>query len=154
MFWAMLDDPAVLSAVKVAHFDEGVRNAVREATPALKLAYDKATQKYSADYEEVLWAVAAKPTLRRQLSDIYDNSYLPMMLGRNKPTLDKLKFNQRLLQLRGDAHGNILIGRGAGWYEFRENVLRGYVRLRAEQQGVDLGVDHHAAPLLSKVVAK
>jgi hypothetical protein len=52
------------------------------------------------------------------------------------------KFTQRINALKRPAHGSILLGSRQGWYEFREPVMRGYVRLRAEAQGVELGADH------------
>jgi hypothetical protein len=55
--------------------------------------------------------------------------------------LTKDKFNQRLLALRTPGHGSIVIGGGSGWFAFRENVMRGYVRLKAESEGVELTPD-------------
>ncbi len=49
--------------------------------------------------------------------------------------LTKDKFNQRLLTLRTPSHGSIVIGGGSGWFAFGENVMRGYVRLKAEADG-------------------
>jgi hypothetical protein len=36
------------------------------------------------------------------------------------------------------AHGEIACGCGSGFYAFRKNVLRGYVRLKAEIEGIEL----------------
>ncbi|HEU0156585.1 MAG TPA: hypothetical protein VFQ82_10995, partial [Stellaceae bacterium] len=60
------------------------------------------------------------------------------------------RFNQRINRLKREAHGRILVATRTGWYEFRENLVRGYVRLRAEHAGVPLEVDH---PLLRKKFA-
>ena len=38
--------------------------------------------------------------------------------------------------------GRILKANRAGWYEFTENIVRGYVRLRAQEKGIELEVDH------------
>ncbi len=43
---------------------------------------------------------------------------------------------------RSEAYDKILCGNSKGWYEFSEKMMRGYARLRAEQQGVELGADH------------
>jgi uncharacterized protein len=43
------------------------------------MAYDRAAHKYSDDYQEVLWAAADDVMLRRQVSSIYDHSYLRIM---------------------------------------------------------------------------
>ena len=55
--------------------------------------------------------------------------------------MDRNKLNQRLLSLKTPAHGEVLRGYGSGWFAFRETILRGYVRLMAENQGVALARD-------------
>lgn len=144
ILWNMFDDDAEAKACTQAHFNEGVKQAVSEAQPTLKAIYDKATQKYSDDYEEVLWALADQHLMRRQTSDIYERSYLRIMEERrslNRVILTKPLFSQRLNSLKGERHGEIIVGTGAGWYEFRENIVRGFVRLRAESLGVSIGVE-------------
>jgi hypothetical protein len=152
MFRAMFDDEKVVNKVEVSHFHEGVRGAVSEAMASLKQAYEMATQKQSDDYEEVLWAVADDTMLNRKTRDVYTESYLPIMEARNqvlvsapRKVLDQRTFYQRMNALKRKAHGEILVGTKQGWYSFRENWMRGYVRLRAEQAGVPLGADHHLA---------
>jgi hypothetical protein len=43
--------------------------------------------------------------------------------------------------MKSDTHGEILIGTRAGWYEFREKMMRGYARLLATQEHVDLAAE-------------
>lgn len=143
MFWSVFDDPNYLIQCETRHFEEGVRGAVSDAQTSLRHAYETATQKYSDDYQEVLWAVADDVLLRRQVSVIFDKSYLRIMKDRpERKALTKEQFYNRMNALKSERHGRILAAKGAGWYEFRENVVRGYVRLRAEQQCVVLGRDH------------
>jgi uncharacterized protein len=143
MFWQAFDDPHVVHECKSPHFHQGVGDAISSAQTTLRLAYDKATQKYSDDYQEVLWAVADDVMLRRQVTGIYDGSYLRIMKERKgRKVLDKSQFYNRMHSLQSDRHGQILVAKGAGWYEFRENVVRGYVRMRAEQHGITVGRDH------------
>ncbi len=145
MFWAIYDDPCLMDHCESPHFSTGVRGAVSNVQTSLRFVYDKATQKYSDDYQEVLWAVSDHVILRRQVSEIYDQSYLRIMKARpQRKTLRKEQFYNRMNALKTPRHGAILIAKGAGWYEFRENVVRGYVRLRAEDQGIKLGLDHFA----------
>src|SRR5262249_40415569 len=131
-----------------AHFKAGIEEALRRTEATLRAQYDKATQKTrnTADYEEALWALADSTSDRRQITEIYDTSYLRLMaqrVGRNKLPRDTL--NQRYLSLRKDSHGRIVVGHGSGWFSFRENIMRGYVRLRAAAQGMDLGRHHNTA---------
>lgn len=132
MFWSLFDDQRVLPQCESNHYGDGIRGAVSEAQTSLRHAYDSATQKYSDDYQEVLWAVADSVHLRRQVSEIFDTSYVRIMREReNRKILTKEQFYNRMNALKTDRHGRILTAKGAGWYEFRENVVRGYVRLRA-----------------------
>ena len=144
MFWSLFDDVRNITKCETVHFGDGIRGAVTEAQTSLRHAYESATQKYSDDYQEVLWAVADAVLLRRQVSEIFDTSYTRIMNERKaRKVLTKEQFYNRMNALKTERHGKILIGKGAGWYEFNENVVRGYVRLRAEQQGIVLGQDHH-----------
>ena len=52
------DDDNILSECRSTHFHDGVSDAVASAQTTLRLAYDRATQKYSDDYQEVLGAFA------------------------------------------------------------------------------------------------
>jgi hypothetical protein len=142
ILWSMFDDAEPVGVCSQQHFAAGVRQAVQEAETTLKIVYDRATQKYSDDYQEVLWAIADDHLLRRQTTDIFDKSYLRIMAERpHRKTLNKQQFSDRLNKLKTARHGEIIVGKGAGWYEFRENIVRGYVRLRAESVGVRIGTE-------------
>ena len=145
LFWTIFDEALPIKSVTETHFRRGVDSALLRSEPILKAQYDQATKKTknTSDYEETLWALADRSSDRRQITDIYELSYLPMMMRRNGRTaLDKNQLNQRLLALRKDSHGRIVMGYGSGWFGFRENIMRGYVRLDAEQKGVRLGVSN------------
>ena len=145
LMWSMFDDAEPVSQCAQRHFEEGVHLAVQEAETTLKIIYDTAVQKYSDDYEEVLWALADHHLLRRQTTEIYDKSYLRIMSERpDRKKLTKPQFSARLNNLKTGRHGEIIIGKGAGWYEFKENIVRGYVRLRAENDGMHLGMEAFA----------
>jgi Cdc6-like AAA superfamily ATPase len=154
LLWAMRDDPSNVDASTPKHFEVALREASAEAEPSLRTSYDKATQKYKNDYQEVLWAVADSSMLRRQIKDIHD-SYLRLMRRHfpGQEAMEQPTFYNRMNALRGDRHGKILRTTSAGWYEFRENRLRGYVRLVAERSGVELEPEHHLSPKRSNRLA-
>ena len=143
IFWSAFRDVRDLEQIEYQHFGEGLRDASQEAEATLRSAYDKATQKYTGDYEEALWALADKPHLRRQIRAVYEESYLRIAEDHNpqKQPLDIRKFYDRMNNLKTERHGHIIETTSAGWYQFRENVVRGYVRLRAEHAGVQLDRD-------------
>ncbi|MBZ9938471.1 ATP-binding protein [Mesorhizobium sp. BR1-1-16] len=143
LFWAAADDEDQISAVRSEHFKEAISTALRRTEPLLKAQFNQATKKTknTNDYEEALWSLADRSSDRRQLGDIYEQSYSRIMLarGESRVQISKEKLNQRLLSLRKASHGHIVVGYGAGWFGFRENIMRGYVRLDAESNGVQLG---------------
>jgi hypothetical protein len=95
--------------------------------------------KNRVDYEEALWALADRTATRRQIKEIYETSYVRVCAEHTgKKPLTKEVFNQRMLMLKKDSHAKIIQGHGSGWFSFRENVVRGYVRMKAESVGVKL----------------
>ena len=145
LFWQLFNDPANFTTNTIAHFETAIHNAVLDIAPFLKKTYEKATQKYGDDYQEVLWAVADSPLLSRPTAQIYE-SYVVIMGQLTRPALDKSKFYTRMNNLKSDRHGSILKATRSGWYSFSENIVRGYVRLIAEQSGVQLEGDHLLSP--------
>jgi hypothetical protein len=64
------------------------------------------------------------------------------MQSKGDDPLSRDIFNQRMNSLKRVNHAGILKANRQGWYEFNEAVVRGYVRLRAEEHGVALGNEH------------
>lgn len=141
MFWHVFREEGLISDVRPEHYVQGVRNAVTSIEVELKQAYELATRKYKDEYQEVLWAVADHFELIRNTDSIYE-SYLRIMKVREKVPLERRKVSQKLNALKGSACGQILISPRRNWFEFRESMVRGYVRLRAEDSGVRLALDH------------
>jgi hypothetical protein len=142
LFWSMFDDAEEVARSGPNHFRAGIKGALERTEAALRAQYDKATQKYrnTADYEEALWALADSTADRRQIAEIYDSSYKAIVNARpNRTRLSRESLNHRYLSLRKESHGRVVAGHGAGWFSFRESIMRGYVRLRAEAQGINLG---------------
>ncbi|RQH16004.1 ATP-binding protein [Bradyrhizobium sp. RP6] len=148
LFWGMFDDPDEVTRSNADHYKIGITGALQRTEAALQAAYEKATRKTrnTEDYEEALWALADSTSDKRQISDIYDQSYKWIMMKRTgRSMLSREQLNQRYLAMRKDSHARIVAGFGSGWFAFRENIMRGYVRLRAEAQGIDLGRHENTA---------
>ena len=148
LFWSMFDDPAPLTKSGPTHFKAGIEGALQRTEASLRAQYDKATQKYrnTADYQEALWSLADSTSDRRQIAEIYDSSYKWIVGKREGRTImPRDRLNQRYLSLRKDTHARIVAGHGSGWFSFRESIMRGYVRLRAEAEGINLGRHHNTA---------
>lgn len=141
LLWEAFQDVAEINTTQPRHYTTAVRTAVMDIEPHLKAMYEKASLKYKSDYESVLWAVADHHELKRRSTDIY-NSYSRIMRSMGEDPLPRDTFNQRMNSLKRPNHASILTANRQGWYEFSEAVVRGYVRLRAEARGVQLGNEH------------
>ncbi|MDO9641356.1 MAG: ATP-binding protein [Pseudotabrizicola sp.] len=144
LFWRVFSDHGDGVATPL-HFSDAMLSASQAMQMRLRSPYELATRKYNNDYETVLWAAADGHELSRRSTDIF-GSYERIMDQIESPPLDRKKFNQRLNGLKKSSHASILTGSRAGWYEFTEKMIRGYVRLRAETSGVRLEIDHPNAP--------
>ena len=153
MIWRAFDDEVEITRIVLEHFGSGIDAAVTHAMALLREAYEVATKKYSDSYEEVLWALVDKPTLTRQSANIYNESYLPIMSTTGRKPLELKIFYNQLNALKTDSHGKILSSPRRSWFEFSENMVRGYVKLKAAERRVDLGIDHHnrTAPSTKKL---
>jgi hypothetical protein len=132
-------------------FELAMSDAAASMDMKLRGPYEQATQKYRNDYESVLWAAADGHELRRRSADIFE-SYIRIMDNRSETSLNREKFNQRINNLKQANHARILTGTRQGWYEFTEKMIRGYVRLRAEQANVVLEVDHPSVKKRTKLL--
>jgi len=144
LFWAMHDSEYDVSHCERGHFDLALKDALTKAEPALRTMYQMATEKTknTLEYEEALWSLADRAATRRQLQDIYETSYRRIVAQRDHTRqLTKHQLNHRLLRLREESHASVVKGYGSGWFSFRENVMRGYVRLKAESEGIELAED-------------
>lgn len=141
LLWEVYGDRKDVAITAPQHYIDAVRAAVVDIEPRLRTIYEKSVLKYGDDYEPVLWAVADHHELKRRSADIYE-SYRRIMLSRSAEPLSREKFNTRMNLLKRSTHGAILKATRQGWYEFSEAVVRGYVRLRAEARGVELGIEH------------
>lgn len=146
LLWAMFRDEREVVHSTLDHFRTAVTQSVLGIEQHLKHTYDRAVMKNTAGYEQVLWAVADHSDLFRNTEAIYA-SYCNVMKAFDieVPVLDRSTVVSRLSALKGPSSGNILISPRKGFYQFRESIMRGYVRLRAEEQGCELALDY-AAP--------
>lgn len=140
LFYAVHDDPETVTECRRSHYEAGVKQALLQTDPDLSRLYRLATEKTknSLEYAEALWALADRAETRRQVAKIYEDSYRRITRAAVGDVMTQTELNQRLLTLRKPSHGEVVRGHGSGYFSFRESVLRGYVRLKAETEGVEL----------------
>ena len=137
LYWEMFRDPQPCPAVTLEHYRNAIRSAIEAAQQRHRKAYEKATMKEAGDYEEILWAAANHSDLF-QNNDVIYASYQKIMEMRGKQPVERAKFTPKLSSLKSPSCGRILTSPRRNWTEFQENMIRGYVRLRAEDQGIEL----------------
>lgn len=145
LFWTAFRTDETVKVLAPEHYMLAVRGALEGVEARLRTAYELAVKKDVDQYEEVLWAVADHYELDRNIASIYTNSYLRIMKDRGRVAVDQPTFTSRVASLRRPAHGAILTASRRGWVRFTENLLRGYVRLRAEAAGIRLALEHEPA---------
>jgi uncharacterized protein len=146
LFWSVYENGRGQMRVRGDNFEQAINNAVSVIEPHLKGPYEKATHNYSNDCEPILWAVADDHQLQRPTREILA-SYERIMQRSGRIPLERPVFYQRMNRLKESSLGSMLIGTRSGWYEFREKMMRGYARMRADQQGIALEAEH---PLQAK----
>ena len=153
LYWHVFSLAETITAIEPIHYIEAVKAACSSIESHLRQAYDKATMKDNDVYQEVLWALADHFELRRNVDAIY-RSYMRIMEDCQKAPLDRKQFVSRLNNLKSVRHGSILRSDKRSWYEFGENMVRGYVRLRAEEQGVRLALEHEPSAEPPRLTAR
>jgi hypothetical protein len=144
LFWAVFNEENGMT-VTPSLFERALQQAVQSMQPELRKSYERATRKYTNDYESILWAVADGDELQRPSRDIWE-SYKRIMSDLGKEPLIRSKFQDRLNKLKSEPYARILHASRAGWYEYREKIVRGFARLRAMQSGIILEREHPLQP--------
>jgi uncharacterized protein len=122
-------------------FNEAMRRAAASAATHLQGAYEAATLKGTDRYVEVLWAVAHGPHIKeRQFKDIRTDYGLIMAQRSGRDRIEKEQtLRNHVNALCSDSNGAVLERLKTGWYKFRDPMFRGYVRMVAYNEGIELG---------------
>jgi hypothetical protein len=140
LMWHLFDEPQVVLQASKAHYQAAIRDAVYSVAAELKRPYEMAIKQRSGDYEEVLWSTADSDYLHRYPADMYSSYTYIMTKLQNKTPLDQDRYANRIRSLKKTSCGAILIPDPIvkGLYTYREKMLRGYVRMQAEANGIEL----------------
>lgn len=141
MLWEALSDPQIVDEMETRHFQLGLRRAVQSINAELKRPYEQAVIHRDEIYESIVWSTADGEDLARNLKDMYE-SYKVILrkAGSQTQPIPSAKFNDHIRKLKSKSFGEILesIEKRPGWYTYKEKMLRGYVRMQAEANGVEL----------------
>lgn len=140
ILWAVFENPKVLTYIDQDHFQIGLTYAIASINAELRRPYELVMNRRSNELEEVLWSTADSEFLDRYLSDMYDSYNYVMKQIAGGEAVDYKKFGTLIRSLKGKKFEEILVSdpNRPGLYSYREKMLRGYVRMQAEANGVKL----------------
>ncbi len=140
MLWAAFDSDNDEPMLGVDEFHAGLRAAVTKTNAELRMPYEKAVLQRAPEFEDVVWSTADGDDLFLSLDSMY-SSYLRVVADRDgRPEVDRSKYADIVRKLKDAPYGSILkqITGRPGWYEYKEKMLRGHVRMQAEANQVAL----------------
>lgn len=126
-------------------FIKGLNDAIGSVSETLRQCYSDATEGRDESYKHILWAMSDMADLTRHKTHITE-SYAKICRSLDVFPLDKKSFDRKFNALKKPDYGCILIpalGNRPSWFRFRENMLRGYIRMRAEQHGLELDFQNY-----------
>lgn len=138
---SMFENKVETRKVSDSTFTDALNRSAEKAATRLRTAYDAAIRKGTDRYIEVLFALAHGPHLERQFKNVVSDYKAIMERRPEREGYDADKNNgQDIRNALDSLHRRKFLRKGkSGWYEFEDPMLRGYVRLIAEREGIELG---------------
>lgn len=147
MLWVAFDVDEGVSELGWEHYHMGLRDAIQSINAELRKPYEQAVSHRDQQYENVVWSTADGEDLYRPLNEMY-GAYKIIMQKRDLAgnILVQQKFNEHVRKLKIKSYGKILeqVTNRNGWYMYKEKMLRGYVRMQAEANGIKLSGEKEA----------
>ena len=140
MLWEAFSDERIIEKIGFDHYHLGLRAAISSVTAELKKPYQKAVIHRDEIYQTIVWATADGDNIDRPTKDMYESFKVITLKTETPQEIAQAKFGEYIRKLKSVAFGEILLpiqGR-SGWYTFKEKMLRGYIRMQAEANGVEL----------------
>lgn len=140
MLWAAFNDLAIVTEVGAEHFHEGLQVAVQSINAELKRPYEKAVLLRESEFEDIVWSTADADDLIRSLPAMYSSYKIVAEKRGIVSPVDRDRFSNLIRKLKQANYGELLeqIPSRPGWYTYRQKMLRGYVRMQAEVNGIPL----------------
>ncbi|WP_445989362.1 AAA family ATPase [Chromobacterium haemolyticum] len=143
ILWSCFEHLHSIQKVASEIYKDGLQRAIEAINIELKRPYEKAIHTSENDFEYVLWATSAKEDTHISTSTIY-NDYESLVKSRkiNTTPLPREKVTTIISKLKTDKYGSVLkSAERRGWLTYKDMIFRGYVRLQAEVNGIDLSED-------------
>jgi len=126
-------------------FLAGLDDAINSIGEHIKRDYVNATEGRDEHFHHLLWAMADSADLIRSAEHI-KFSYHEISKSMVAQSLTDDEFKKHFAKLRGERFGNIIVrglGKRTGWFKFRENMVRGFIRMYAERNDITLDFERH-----------
>lgn len=145
ILWEVFADDDDIELVTSKHYMLGLNAAVRSVNAELRRPYEKAVLHREPEYEDVVWSTADTDDLLRSSASMRQSYEYVVSKRQGRELLDAKAYGECLRKLRTPAFGEILVPleKRRGWYGYRENMLRGFVRMQAEANGLRLNSSLH-----------
>jgi uncharacterized protein len=140
MLWAAYDAPNQITKLSWEEFYSGLSVAVRETNADLRRPYEKAVLQRPPEFEDIVWSTADGEDLFRSIDSMFSSYEQVVKERQGRPVITRQKYAEILRKLKSNIYGEVLdsIEGRYGWYEYREKMLRGYVRMQAQANGIEL----------------
>ncbi|MBK5355050.1 ATP-binding protein [Pseudomonas sp. TH41] len=162
LLWIAFNEDHPVSHLDMKLFEQALRDAISSIGAHLKRPYEQATAHRSPDYTEILWATSDSEDTIRYSESIF-LSYIRIhekIHGKNPPPeylpLPQPNFLVKLRDLKKKPYGEIIENAmdRKGLYTYRENILRGFIAMKALEGGVELQGNIPDAPKIPTALAK
>lgn len=154
ILWAAFSSEENVTEVGWDLFQQGLTDAIMSTAAELKRPYEKAVLHRESEFEDIVWATADHDDLLRSLNDMYD-SYRVIIGKRHdgRIAIDRNRFSTQIRKLKQDSYGAVLQQEDGrpGWYSYREKMLRGFARMQAQANGIELNGERTTARQLMHV---
>lgn len=146
MLWQAADDKDVCDQLTFEHYHLGLRKAIALVSMWLQEPYKAAVLQRPSEMEDVVWATADGEDLWRDTRDMYDAYKVIAEKRQRLDVLDRTNFTKILGRLKTKSYGEVLesVPNRPGWYTYKEKMVRGYVRMQAEAQNMELNGERPA----------
>ncbi|GAC03797.1 AAA family ATPase [Paraglaciecola chathamensis] len=139
LLWILFDKETVVHEVTWDDYSHALDATIECIEADLARPYIKAVEHRADAYEEVLWSTSIVEWQGADLSSMYSEYENILNQRPNSTKLTYEQFCTRIRNLKQEKYGKILKqGRQPGHYMYEEKILRGYVRMQAEANNVEI----------------
>lgn len=139
LLWILFEKDEIVNNVKWEDYFAALDVAIQSISAELARPYELAINQRTQDYEEVLWSTSADEWQGAYMSSMHLRYHSIMKQVEHKTPLKYDIYTARVRNLLKPEYGQILIkGTKQGYYHFREKMLRGYIRMQAEANRIEI----------------